>query len=445
MTPGPGPTSTTSTKPTPASASHTTPRRTRLTPCTRRHPPHNHHHQHQQHDRLISAADVPQDVAPTVAEYVRSYSQLEALIDAHPTQFTAAVLLPILTRLLPVVVEAMFGVLVEVPIPQLALEVAALVPSPHRSALPLLAMRLLGVLLPIVGLGSFLVWIIPRLPLPQSLSHGCRMAVAIEQLSRRLRMLERGGDWARWRPHLEMLYHIRGKRPVVLGDGHFEVFGSQTGRGFIGETEAVRQWRILSGAITVHHRGQQRQLMDGDWILHTASGYRLPALLTSASPLFPHVPFDPADPPTERDGLTYRSYTSIMAFVLFCWLRCGGHLPCIRSWISWRRDSAASRRVRELLAASPSDAAQWGAGAAVFDRKPRWSEGHERLVVLGSEAMGEGHMAVIRLVRDSGRTSDRSVEIFTTESAPHDKTRTAVMRMLGDHLGGKVWRGEWER
>mmetsp|Transcript_42630 Transcript_42630/g.120911 ORF Transcript_42630/g.120911 Transcript_42630/m.120911 type:complete len:451 (-) Transcript_42630:327-1679(-) len=448
MTPGPGPTSTTSTKPTPASASHTTPRRTRLTPCTRRHPPHNHHHQHQQHDRLISAADVPQDVAPTVAEYVRSYSQLEALIDAHPTQFTAAVLLPILTRLLPGVVAAIFGGMVEVPLPQLALEVAASMTSPHRSAvsraLLLLAMRLLGVLLPIVGLGSFLMRIIPQLPLPQSLSHGCRMAVAIEQLSRRLRMLERGGDWARWRPHLEMLYHIRGKRPVVLGDGHFEVFGSQTGRGFIGETEAVRQWRILSGAITVHHRGQQRQLMDGDWILHTASGYRLPALLTSASPLFPHVPFDPADPPTERDGLTYRSYTSIMAFVLFCWLRCGGHLPCIRSWISWRRDSAASRRVRELLAASPSDAAQWGAGAAVFDRKPRWSEGHERLVVLGSEAMGEGHMAVIRLVRDSGRTSDRSVEIFTTESAPHDKTCTVVMRVLGDQLGGKVWRQENE-
>jgi len=221
------------------------------------------HHQQQQHDRLISAADVPQDVAPTVAEYVRSYSQLAALIDAHPTQFNPTVILHILIRLLPVVVEAVFGALVEVPIPQLAMDVAAAAPmasSLRRGALsrfllPLL-MRVLGVLLPIVGLGSFLMRVIPRLPLPAALSHGCRMAVAIEQLSRHLKMLEGGGGLSRWRPHLELLYHLRGKRPVVLGDGHFEVFGSQTGRGFIGETEAVRQWKILSRGLTVHYEGQ---------------------------------------------------------------------------------------------------------------------------------------------------------------------------------------------
>jgi len=216
--------------------------------------------QQQQHDRLLSAADVPEEAVPTVAEHVRSYSQLEALIDAHPTLRTSALLLPILIRLLPVVVESSFGALVEMPIPQLALDVAAAVAPSHRNALsrfllPLL-LRVLGVLLPIAGLGSFLMRVIPRLPLPAALSHGCRMAVAIEQLSRHLKMLEGGGGLSRWRPHLELLYHLRGKRPVVLGDGHFEVFGSQTGRGFIGETEAVRQWKILSRGLTVHYEGQ---------------------------------------------------------------------------------------------------------------------------------------------------------------------------------------------
>jgi len=221
------------------------------------------HHQQHQYGRLISAADEPEEAVPTVAEYVRSYSQLAALIDAHPTQFNPTVILHILIRLLPVVVEAVFGALVEVPIPQLAMDVAAAAPmasSLRRGALsrfllPLL-MRVLGVLLPIVGLGSFLMRVIPRLPLPAALSHGCRMAVAIEQLSRHLKMLEGGGGLSRWRPHLELLYHLRGKRPVVLGDGHFEVFGSQTGRGFIGETEAVRQWKILSRGLTVHYEGQ---------------------------------------------------------------------------------------------------------------------------------------------------------------------------------------------
>ncbi|CEM07774.1 unnamed protein product [Vitrella brassicaformis CCMP3155] len=423
--------------------------------------------QQQQHDRLLSAADVPEEAVPTVAEHVRSYSQLEALIDAHPTLRTSALLLPILIRLLPVVVESSFGALVEMPIPQLALDVAAAVAPSHRNALsrfllPLL-LRVLGVLLPIAGLGSFLMRVIPRLPLPAALSHGCRMAVAIEQLSRRLRMLERGGDWARWRPHLEMLYHIRGKRPVVLGDEHFDAFGSR--EAFIGETEAVRQWRILSGAITVHHRGQQRQLMYGNNGLHGWS-YGPPALLAAPSRLFPQDTLDAADPPTFFEGNVYANYTSVVAFVLIDWLRYGEHsrITLIRSLSSYCRDSPASRRVCELLAAPPSDAAQWGAGAAVFDRKWQvWVRPwHERLVVLGSEVMGEGLMALVRLT-DSGLHSVH-VDIFTNEPTvahdqggyvsiwstdspriPYTSTHSAVMSVLGDHLGGMVWRKEQQR
>ncbi|CEM04372.1 unnamed protein product [Vitrella brassicaformis CCMP3155] len=160
------------------------------------------HHQQHQHDPLVSAADVPEEAMATVAEYVRSYSQLEALIDAHPTQFTAAVLLPILTRLLPVVVDAVFGGLVEVPMPQLTQSVSIIVAT-----------------------------------------------------TRRLFILERGGNWDRWRPVLEMLYLLRGKRPLVLGDDNFAVFGSRAA--FLGKREAVRQWKILSRGITVTDHGGQ--------------------------------------------------------------------------------------------------------------------------------------------------------------------------------------------
>jgi len=164
-------------------------------------------HQQHQYDRLISPADVPDEAVPLVAEYVRNYSQLEALIAAHPTQFTAAVLLPILTRLLPVVVEAIFGGLMEVPMPQLTQRVSIIV-----------------------------------------------------AITRRLFILERGGDWARWRPVLEMLYLLRGKRPLVLSDDNFGVFGSRAA--FMSEREVIRQWRILSWGVTINRGGQQRSLMD---------------------------------------------------------------------------------------------------------------------------------------------------------------------------------------
>ncbi|CEM06508.1 unnamed protein product [Vitrella brassicaformis CCMP3155] len=350
----------------------------------------------------INAADVPQAVAPTVAEYVRSYSQLEALIDAHPTQFTAAVLLPILTQLLPVVVALIFGALVQVPLPQL--------------------------------------------------TQGVAIIVAI---ARRLVMLERGGDWARWRPHLEMLYLLRGMRPVVLGDDNFGVFqyryiGVFDRRAFfISETEAVWQWKILSWGVTVADGGQQTRLMDlsciGDSIILLPHACRFtPTLLASASHLFPSDAFDPTDPPTQLAEYTYPNYTSMVAFVLFRWLFCGGHIRRVREWWSYRSAYAAFRRVDELLAASPSDAAQWGAGVAIFDGKRPDGKGlsHCRWVVLGSEVMGEGHMAVIELVDWWGYSRD--VIIYSTEPAPHAQTRNVVMRMLGAQLGGVVWRGEHE-
>jgi len=130
----------------------------------------------------------------------------------------------------------------------------------------------------------------------------------------------------------------------------------------------------------------------------------------------------------------------MVAFVLFYWLERGGHIRYIRSWVSYCRASAARRRVGAVLVAPPSDEAHWGAGAV--DRKCHsWERSSQwRLVVLGSEAMSEGHMAVIQLCE----WGNYWVDIFTTEPAPHDKTCTVVMRVLGDQLGGMVWREENE-
>ncbi|CEM35777.1 unnamed protein product [Vitrella brassicaformis CCMP3155] len=358
----------------------------------------------------VPAAHVPQHLSPTVAEYVRSYSQLEALIDAHPTQFTAAVLLPILERRLSAVVAAIFGGLVQVPLPQL--------------------------------------------------TQGAATTALIDQLSRRLFILERGGDWDRWRPHLEMLYLLRGERAVVLDDDNFGVFGSRAA--FLDEREAVRQWKILSWGVTVRDDdGQHRRLMGGNWIFrhsfHT-SGFHFLNPRASASPVFPNV-FDPANPSTELKDWTSPSYTSMVAFVLFGWLYNGDHIRWIKSWRSYNPASTASRRVGKLLATSSSKVAQRGAGAAVFDKK--WSarvvrkgdpssvpdgkieSHHRRLVVFGSEAMGERHMAIIWL-SDRECYYPRDVFIYSTEPAPHGKTRTVVMRVLGEHLEGKVWQLERE-
>jgi len=102
---------------------------------------------------------------PRIAQHVTSYSQVAylRLIDTdrkppispvQPISLTANVLLPILTRLLPIVVASLGpDVLVQAPIPQLTQGVAVTV-----------ATRML-----------------------------------IEELSRRLFMLERGGKWSRWK------------------------------------------------------------------------------------------------------------------------------------------------------------------------------------------------------------------------------------------------------
>ncbi|CEM03532.1 unnamed protein product [Vitrella brassicaformis CCMP3155] len=350
----------------------------------------------------VSFAALPAEVTPAIAECLSSYADLCAFrrIDKgrHGT-LTPTVLLPILQRLLVVLPSA-------------------------------------------VGLGSLVVCLIPQLPLPEALSHGCCITALIKELSRRLWMMERGGSWARWKPVLEMLYLLRGKRPLVLGDDNFGVFGSRAA--FMRETETIRQWKMLSWGVTIG--SHQRPLMDGDKIRDRSFGYRLPTLLTKPSPHFPHDTFDPADPPTDDCG-TYATYTSMAAFVLRGWLGDGGHTSCARYWLSDRFTSAASRRVSELLAAPPSDVAQWG--ATVFDKRPGW---HYRLVVFGSEAMGEGDMAVIELTASGDLTDSgdwtmgawRLVHIYTTESAPHDQTRSVVMRVLGDHLGGMVWRRERE-
>ncbi|CEM36227.1 unnamed protein product [Vitrella brassicaformis CCMP3155] len=339
----------------------------------------------------VPLSAVPAAVMPAIAQFITSYAGLCAFHRIDKTRhgaLTPAVMLPILQRLL-------------------------------------------GVLLPSLGLGGLLVCVIPQLPLPAALSHGCCIACLVEQLNCRLFMLGRGGKWARWKPVLEILYHLRGKRPLVLSDGNFGVFGSRAA--FMSEREAVRQWRILFWGVTLPTRIRHR-LMDGDKICDL--GDYSPVTLLDSARHFSRV-FDPADPPTQQNcwtrpnSLFYPTYTSMVAIVLFRWLP-SESIRNFRDWWSHCDASATSRRVKALLAASPGNAAKWGAGVAVFDRMDDEKRHEQRLVVLGSEVLGEGHMAVI-VLRES------RVRIYATESAPRDKMYATVMRILGDELGTMVW------
>ncbi|CEM29841.1 unnamed protein product [Vitrella brassicaformis CCMP3155] len=188
--------------------------------------------------------------------------------------------------------------------------------------------------------------------------------------------------------------------------------------------------------------------MDGDKILCRKTVWSSrPSLLISSSPVFPNS-FDPADRPTQLDSEVHPTYTSMVAFVLFDWLR--GLLvrgdDSTTRWIkngwSFSPASFGHRRARELLAAPHSDASQWGPGVAVFEKSwaGRW---RWQLVVLGSEVMGGANTAVIYFV-DFRAGKGMFVKVYTTESVPHDRTRNAVMRVLGRQLGGKVWRMEHE-
>mmetsp|Transcript_41320 Transcript_41320/g.117361 ORF Transcript_41320/g.117361 Transcript_41320/m.117361 type:complete len:161 (+) Transcript_41320:376-858(+) len=146
----------------------------------------------------------------------------------------------------------------------------------------------------------------------------------------------------------------------------------------------------------------------------------------------------------------YSTYTSLVAFTLYQWLTRSSPernpLAHIRQWWSNCRDSRAFQRVRELLTASPScsGGGQWGAGGAVYDKKNEWATWHDRLVVLGSEAVGEGQMAMITLEACQTTWPCMYVWVWATEPAPYERTRSALMGVLGGYLGGMVWRLERE-
>mmetsp|Transcript_16042 Transcript_16042/g.38279 ORF Transcript_16042/g.38279 Transcript_16042/m.38279 type:complete len:387 (-) Transcript_16042:137-1297(-) len=351
------------------------------------------HQHHQQQQGSLDASEVPQVLTASVAQYVRSYSQLESLIEAHPAFFTPALLLPILMRLWPIVVASLgLGVFIQVPLPQLA--------------------------------------------------HGTAVAMATNMLMQRLFILAHGGNWRRWIPHLTMIRWLQEGRPVHLVDEHFGVFGSP--QEFLSEREAPRQWTILSRMVYVCVES------DATWVLlgrgcswhplmrnnairvFISDRYVQPRLLDSPSPLFPPATFEPDNPPTQLDGYTYRTYACMVAFVLFDWLR-NFRSPHMRFTLARRDTLDATHHVHQLLAVGCGP--QWGGRAAVFDkRREEGGVNHTRLVVLGSEVLGEGHIAAIVVEREgrlSGGGHEYRVDVYTSELQPHDRTRSAMTEVLG--------------
>ncbi|CEM07671.1 unnamed protein product [Vitrella brassicaformis CCMP3155] len=316
--------------------------------------------------------------------------------------------------------------------------------------IPLLT-RLLALLVPSLPFGAHVMVTFPQLPLRlESVGDGdgmsCHLSVLFEQLTRRLFFLERGGDWGRWKPHVEMLSVMVVGQPIALDEVNFSGFGQCAD--YLGKNEAVRQWLILSRLIaflSISHPQLPTMLMDGNRIRpvplrHTLS---LPDMLP-ADPLFGRGQYDAANPPTVLDddrSITYRSYSCMVAFVLFKYLWAAGVLRCAKSWLSTRLMSLSSRRARHLMAAS--GVGQLRHCAAVCDRKGEYGS-HERLIVLGGEQLGATGQLAFLTMRDTGVSY--LISVLTTESPPFDRTRVAVMRVVGEHftLACKLWLEEKE-
>ncbi|CEM28348.1 unnamed protein product [Vitrella brassicaformis CCMP3155] len=323
----------------------------------------------------IRASDVPEEAVPLIAEYVGSYSQLEALVNAHSITFTqTGVLWDILARLLSIKIASFFGDLVQVPVPQLTQRVAATVAT----------------------------------------------GAMVEQLRRRLFMLEYGGRWARWRPHLALLYHLQAGWCCVTSTS---VCSTATRRPSL--------WRL-------------RRLASGEY---SATGWTLeggrirlrPQVLGPLS--LQHSPsaiftFDAASPPTHvqsgEEGwgsFEYRTYGCAVGFILTHWLTAdpANDRPHMSWPISAEVTGVAAQRVQALLAAHPSIGLQ--GVLEVFDKKGLKGGEHMRMIVLGGGALGE-QIATIELSQGGGE-SEWLVNVRTTEPCPYTNTRNGVISVLG--------------
>ena len=139
-----------------------------------------------------------------------------------------------------------------------------------------------------LALGHTLDVPLPQLPLPLALSAVSATTMVIRGLARRLWMLENGGRWARWKAILEMVFFMRGRKVVVLGDESFGVFSRR--EAFLRAPEAIRQWKMLSKETCVYHATSDstRPLMSGDGIMRFYTDpYRQPTVRATASPMFP--------------------------------------------------------------------------------------------------------------------------------------------------------------
>jgi len=266
----------------------------------------------------------------------------------------------------------------------------------------------------------------------------------LPRVLRRLFVLEHGGEWVRWRPHL-VIFRLICDEPLVLGEATFEHVSTRAGRqAFLAAPEAMRQLSVIGKELVV----EGRQLMEGDDRLRDFGEDRFDhfTVLPNPSPLFPPDAFDRNNPPARYTGHdeVYRSLTCLVGVRLLA--ACEEiRNDSIRQWTSAQRDSACFRRCQQLLTAPFSGPVE---GCPVFDCATGGlpdNPGHFRSLLLTNEVVDKEIVAELMVADGSSEGRDvMAVLVFTTELRPYTETRAAVMRVCGAELGHKVWEEEEE-
>ncbi|CEM09041.1 unnamed protein product [Vitrella brassicaformis CCMP3155] len=261
----------------------------------------------------------------------------------------------------------------------------------------------------------------------------------LPRVLRRLFVLEHGGEWVRWRPHLVVMRLLRGE-PLVLGEASFDHVSRRAGRqSFLTAPEAMRQLSVIGREAVVDG---QRLLEGNDRLADfTSSGFHPFQLRT-----IPYAPFlDAFDPhnPSARYPQFRVTFRSLSCMVGDCLLRADERLRSrCKTWRSLLSESSCYRRCVALLTESPAGPVE---GCHVFDAKtetePTW---HSRYVLLADTEVAA--VVVVYLELNDGRRVYGSVgiQVHTTEECPYTRTRGAVMGVCGGELGSKVWSEENE-
>ncbi|CEL99819.1 unnamed protein product [Vitrella brassicaformis CCMP3155] len=275
-------------------------------------------------------------------------------------------------------------------------------------------------------LGAILIVTIPQLPLLSS------SQPVIIQLVRRIFFFEGCGDWTRWKAPLTILYLHR-RKPLVLGEGSFAVVSSNK-EAFVGQPEAMRQWRVLAARLEVDKR-TFAQWVDGSASTsifnYTKGGrYQQYSLLDAASPLFPDD-YDADNPPVSvPEHADLPSLTSLVTEMLLSVKDSMHH--AVKTCRSTRAGSSLRQRCLSLLA----DGASSPTVCRVRLRSPNLSY---RLFLLTDKTTSP-FLAYFHVLREEAADSvSVSLGVFCDEGAPHDGTHELFVRCVGAEMGMRVW------